>query len=244
MNRRQKIRASLLLISFLLFPVTFYYFSPVLAMNGLAAGVVSGSLLLFSLQFATALFWGRAFCGWLCPAGGLQETIARTRPRPVRAGNWIKWALWLPWAAGLLWLVLRTPVKAVEAGYMTNHGISVSGLAAYIVYYAVLGLIVILGFTAGRRSFCHHVCWMAPFMILGLKLRNTFRLPGLRLTLTSSCTHCGSCGTVCPMSLNVRRALEQGQLEKESECILCGNCADHCPQAAIRFRFGAGRLEG
>ena len=47
----------------------------------------------------------------------------------------------------------------------------------------VLMLIVLPTLLVGRRSFCHHLCWMAPFMILGRKLRNLLNTPALRLTL-------------------------------------------------------------
>ena len=49
------------------------------------------------------------------------------------------------------------------------------------MFYTVIGLIVGLALAAGRRSFCHHGCWMAPFMILGTKIRNIFKWPALHL---------------------------------------------------------------
>ena len=38
---------------------------------------------------------------------------------------------------------------------------------------------------AGRRAGCHTICWMAPFMIIGRKLRNLVAWPSLRLTAQS-----------------------------------------------------------
>lgn len=84
MNKtRQKIRRGLLIASLLLLPVTLYYFSPALSLQGATAGVASGSVLVFAGLFVSALFLGRAFCGWACPMGGLQELTARLRGRPV-----------------------------------------------------------------------------------------------------------------------------------------------------------------
>ena len=80
---RQKIRRGLLVASLLLLPVTLYYFSPALSLQGATAGVASGSVLVFAGLFVSALFLGRAFCGWACPMGGLQELSARLRGRPV-----------------------------------------------------------------------------------------------------------------------------------------------------------------
>lgn len=64
----------------------------------------------------------------------------------------------------------------------TQDEISVAGsldrptFIAYIIYYFVLALMIIPGLILGRRAACHGVCWMAPFMILRRKLRDT--LPG------------------------------------------------------------------
>ena len=80
---RQKIRRGLLVASLLLLPVTLYYFSPALCLQGAASGVASGSVLVFAGLFVSALFLGRAFCGWACPMGVLQELTAPLRGRPV-----------------------------------------------------------------------------------------------------------------------------------------------------------------
>jgi ferredoxin-type protein NapH len=68
---RQRVRKVLLLVSMLIFPITINYFSPYLIIQGGFEGVVAGSALIFLSQFLTALIFGRAFCGWLCPAGAI-----------------------------------------------------------------------------------------------------------------------------------------------------------------------------
>jgi len=70
---RQRIRQTLLLGSLLLFPVTMNYFSPYIVIDGAARGILTASLLVFGVQFISALFFGRLFCGWVCPAGALQD---------------------------------------------------------------------------------------------------------------------------------------------------------------------------
>jgi len=85
--KRQKIRKALIIVSFLLFPVTIYYFSPVLIIQGAMEGIIVGSFILFALLFASSLFLGRAFCGWLCPAGGLQEICAISNDKLAKGGR-------------------------------------------------------------------------------------------------------------------------------------------------------------
>ncbi|MGC9357108.1 MAG: 4Fe-4S binding protein, partial [Anaerolineae bacterium] len=69
---RQRIRKGLLFLSLLLFPITLYYFSPALIIQGASEGVINGSFIVFGLMLLGALFVGRLWCGWACPAGALQ----------------------------------------------------------------------------------------------------------------------------------------------------------------------------
>ncbi|MBR2176297.1 MAG: 4Fe-4S binding protein, partial [Clostridia bacterium] len=71
--KRQNIRKLSLVISLLLFPITLYYFSPALIMNGALNGIINGSFIVFALMLILSIPFGRIFCSWLCPAGGLQE---------------------------------------------------------------------------------------------------------------------------------------------------------------------------
>jgi len=105
----------------------------------------------------------------------------------------------------------------------------------------VIGVFLILSLIAGRRAGCHYICWMAPFMILGRKLRNLFGWPALHLRANrAKCTNCQRCTTNCPMSLDVNGMVQREDMEN-SECILCGSCADTCPRDVIRYAFGAGK---
>ncbi|MDP3446771.1 MAG: 4Fe-4S binding protein, partial [Eubacteriales bacterium] len=82
---RQKIRRILLYVSLFLFPVTLNFFSPYVSIDGAFAGVLSGSAILFLLLFLSGLFFGRAWCGWLCPAGGVAEVAQTVNPKPANA---------------------------------------------------------------------------------------------------------------------------------------------------------------
>jgi len=82
MKMRQKVRKVATIALVALFPVTLYYFSPALSLQGLASGVVTGSILVFALLFLSSLFLGRAFCGWACPAGGVPPVTLSAGWRP------------------------------------------------------------------------------------------------------------------------------------------------------------------
>lgn len=70
--KRQRLRKLLLIASLLLFPITLYYFSPVLILNAGLNGIINGSFIVFILLFVLSVPFGRLFCSYICSAGGLQ----------------------------------------------------------------------------------------------------------------------------------------------------------------------------
>jgi polyferredoxin len=241
---RQKVRRSLLTASLLLLPVTLYYFSPALCLQGAAAGLASGSLLVFAALFVCSLFLGRAFCGWACPMAGLQELTARLRGRPVarRRIRWIKYLVWGPWFLLLVYLILQAGgLRRAELTYSTWHGISVTDPQGLATLLAVGLLFFLPALLVGRRASCHTLCWVAPFLIAGRAARNFLAWPALRLAgRPQACRSCGECTAACPMSIDVRENLQAGGLET-TDCILCGSCADACAVGAVRLVFRKGR---
>jgi polyferredoxin len=241
---RQNVRKALLLISLLSFPVVLNYISPYVIIDGASQGVINGSFIVFASLFVTALLVGRLWCGWLCPGGGLAEACSAVNGRPVRGGrwNWIKWIIWVIWLAIIVWVATQAGgYRTVDFLHSTESGISVDEPARYPMYYTIIGLSVLFSIVVGRRSFCHYLCWMAPFMILGRKIRNLFQWPALRLKAEQSkCIDCKRCTNACPMSLDVNGMVQSGTIE-DSECVLCGSCVDTCPKDVIRYAFSAGK---
>jgi polyferredoxin len=238
MKARQKIRLGIVLVSFFLFPATFYYLSPYLIVEAATHGIVNGSCIFFLVLLATALVLGRGFCGWLCPGAGCQEALAHARGKPVTKGNYIKWILWVPWIGAVAFAAASAGgYREVRFFYRTTHGFSIGDFRGLIIYLGVLTLIFVPGLIVGRRSFCHHICWMAPFMIIGRSARNAVGLPALQLNADpGACKECSRCTNSCPMSLPVGSMVQSGRMENR-ECILCGSCADACKRKAIRFSF-------
>jgi ferredoxin-type protein NapH len=233
--KRQKKRKTILLISMLLFPITLNYLSPYLIIMGSFSGIVTGSCLLFASLFLSSLVLGRAFCGWICPAGALQDCCSQISAKSTnKKQNFIKYFIWIPWLITIIMgFITAGGVIKVEPFYMTDHGISVSNIYNYITYFFVVGLILIISLLFGRRSFCHSLCWMAPFMIVGNRIKNKFKYPSLHLEGNANkCVHCKLCDRNCPMSLNVSEMVSSDNMNKD-ECILCGNCQDVCPQKVI-----------
>jgi ferredoxin-type protein NapH len=238
--RRQFVRRTLILTSFLLFPVTLNYFSPALIIMAAAAGLLSASACVFLAQFVSALFLGRSFCGWLCPGGGQQEAcfIAQAKVVNGRKCDWIKYVIWVPWMGLIVYLLARHGVHGVDFFFLMESPVSLDQPNRYPIYLTVLGLIFVLSLSLGRRGFCHVGCWMAPFMILGTHLQRRLRIPALHLRASlDKCVKCQVCTGNCPMSLDVTAMAQRGDMAS-SECILCGSCVDSCQHKAIRYCFG------
>jgi len=244
--RRQKIRKALLLISFLLFPVTINYFSPYIIMDGASQGIIAGSFITFTLLFFVSLFFGRAFCGWVCPGAGIQEWCFAVNDKKARGWrlNWIKYFIWVPWVSIIIILaILAGGFHTINLLHLTETGISVSEPAAYIIYFTIVGLFVILSFTAGKRAFCHYICWMAPFMVIGTKIKNFFKWSSLHLEAASDkCKQCKICEKNCPMSLEVSKMVQSIYM-KNTECILCGACVYHCQNGVIKYSWKWEKME-
>jgi ferredoxin-type protein NapH len=237
---RQAFRGAMTIFMFALFPLIYYYFSPYLVIMGAAEGIVAGSLLVFTLLFLTSLFLGRAFCGWVCPAGATQELCAKARNTSFKNGkrNWIKYVIWVPWLSIIIVMFLQAgTIMAIDPLYQTYFGISITGAESAIMFLAIAGLIAVIALATGRRGACHTICWMAPFMIIGRKIRNTVNWPALQLEADSSkCINCKACTRNCSMSLDVNKMVKKQSMENV-ECILCGRCVDVCPKGVIKYAF-------
>lgn len=237
----QKIRITLATLSMILFPLSFYYFSPALSLMGPAEGILTGSLIIFIMQFLSSIFLGRAFCSWLCPTAMIQDQLINARSKRVNVKKiaWIKYLFWVPWVVTILFMFKRSGgIQSVDFFYQTEMGVSLTRLEDSFIYGGIVVLFFILSMVFGRRASCHTICWMAPFMILGKKLGEILKTPSLRLKRKpSECISCKKCTQVCPMSLEVENMAKNIKLS-ESNCILCGKCVEACPNGTLKIGIG------
>lgn len=237
-SSRQRIRLVLIILSFVLYPVTFAYVSCPIITGAAGLGIVTGGLVVFSLLFLGSLVLGRLWCGYLCPARGLQEAcnLALRRPLLTTKLDWLKYPVFLGifgsiafaiWSAGGL--------KTVDLFYRTQNGISILAEGGIAMF---LGPVIITAFFAlilGRRGFCHTFCPIAVMLMIGRKIRNLAGWPALHLEGEKDrCIDCKKCRKGCPMSLDVNDMVRKDAMENPG-CILCGSCVDTCLQGAITY---------
>ena len=238
--KRQNIRKGIAIGSFLLFPIIIFYFSPYIIIMGALEGIVVGSFIMFSLQFLLSLLFGRSPCGYVCPVGGLQECLMLVNDNKVknRKANLIKYCLWIPWLITIAVLFVRAGgFLGFDFFFFIEHGVSLTQPYTYMIYFGVVLLVVVLALAIGKRAFCHFVCWMAPFMVIGTKVSDLLKIPKLHIVANKdNCIGCTKCSEKCPMSLDVKEMVESNKM-KNTECILCGACIDNCPKSVIKYSY-------
>ncbi len=135
-------------------------------------------------------------------------------------------------AAVIFCYVSRAQIVQVDFFYETERGISVINSPAYIIYYGIIILVLLPALLGGKRAFCHYFCWMAPFMVIGTKLRESglcrYQRDGrpdreLRQFQRD-----------LPMSIDVSNAVNANGIDS-AECIQCGACVDDCPKKALAY---------
>jgi len=237
-SSRQNIRKWILILSFLLVPITIFYISPIVILMGAAEGVATGSLLLYLLLFVLSLVVARLWCGWLCPMGGWQEICSPVMKHTVKDGwrNYVKYGVTVLWLAMIAYSFYGAGgIHAIDPFYGTENGISISSLPVLMIVGMIFVFIVIVAYFTGRRGFCHVFCPIAVLMIIGRKIRNLIGWPALQLSADASrCIDCNKCSKECPMGLDVNGMVRKGEMET-AECIMCASCADTCPNGVITY---------
>lgn len=235
---RQKNRRIIIYLSLFLFPITLNFFSPYVSIDGALSGIISGSVIVFSIMFLSGLFYGRAWCAWVCPMAGLSDITKSINDKPVNAKRltYIRYSIFAVWFTILiLCFVLAGGIKGVNPLHLTENFISVDEPIKYITYYLVLFTFTGLSVWLGRRAACHSICWMSPFLVTGYLLGRTLKFTQLRVkTEPSKCIDCKQCNKKCPMSINVNNEVKQGEVVS-LDCILCGECVDICPKKVLKF---------
>lgn len=144
--KRQNIRKLLLIISLLLFPITIWYMSPYLIIQGAMERIITGSFIVFTCMLLGSVFFGRLFCAWVCQMGGMQECLFAVNIKNPKQGwkNYIKYVIWVIWIlAAIFCFVFRKKEIIVDFFYMTDHGISISNIYNYVIYYGIIFLVLI-----------------------------------------------------------------------------------------------------
>ena len=194
------------------------------------------NLLNFSVMLGVlgvALVAGRAFCGWMCPLGTIQDWLASLGRRisgekkhirgkqstawiplriPKTADKILRYAKYL-----ILALILFASVSAV---YPPLHGFcpvrAVFSFKMTPLLWSVLVAFLVTSLFV-ERVWCKYLC---P---LGATLAIFNKISPVKLVSSSACNQCGRCDIECSMGIE-----DVPSNLADAECIRCLECLDVC----------------
>lgn len=190
---------------------------------------VSSVILLIGVVL-TALLFRRAFCGYVCPLGAIQEFVGMIgrklfgRQRPVVPPAIDRFARYLKYAALVFfavwsWQAAELVIRPYDPWVAWMHLTSTELFAEFGIGAAILG-ISLVGSLVYERFFCKYLCPMGAFLGV-MSPASVFKI---RRDETA-CTSCGSCDKACPVNLKVSTA----ETVNSPECINCNECVNVCP---------------
>ena len=207
------------------------------------------NLLNFSLLLGVvgvSLLAGRAFCGWLCPLGAVQDGLAWLARRlsgekrhirgkksaarfpaklPPTADKWLRYAKYLVLGV-IVWVSVTAvypplhficPVRAVF-----SFQLKTPLLWSILITFIVTSLLV-------ERFWCKYLC---P---LGALIAATNNFSPLHIVVNQErCNQCGRCDVECPMDI-----IEVSANTRDAECIRCLECVETCArQETVTLELG------
>jgi NAD-dependent dihydropyrimidine dehydrogenase PreA subunit len=223
-------------------------------------------LMIFLTFFAFFFVIGKAFCGWVCPLGTLQEWIGKAGRRfgigirrfekgdlgEVKRVRPFKWIVLL----GLVFLLPLLTGLGVTPHSLGNPycDICPSRVATTLLTGNTEELALRMGdgWKFGLGAVANT---LIGFMLVGgLALRLPFcricpllafnsvfqRLSPMRLAkpTRANCGSCHICTDACPMDIP-EISKEEGRKAYNEDCTLCGRCVEYCPQdKVIELKWG------
>jgi len=215
----------------------------------LAIGMLLGAAIA-----ALTLFFGRFFCGWICPMGICQHAVFVLCRPEERKERYVRNSYHPRQKAKCVILILSVAgafFGVVLAGYVdplaltTRFTVTVAAPLANLFAHrgatqtlafentaltAAIFLGAVLIALRLPRFWCRTVCPLGALLSL-FSLRPLFRM----VRDEARCTDCGRCREVCQGACNIDKDFIP------SECVLCMNCLDACPVGAIEYRLAPAR---
>ena len=203
--------------------------------------LISMEWIIIAAIFTICALVGRLFCGWICPAGFVQDLLYKI---PSPKFNLPRWTQWMKY--GFLFITVLAvayfagkevpgffcgycPTATIESVipamlFSPEYNIGPAGYWRFLV----LVLIIILA-VGNNRNFCKIICPIGAMVAI----TNKFSLFSMKLS-ADKCIHCHKCDKSCPMNVPVENCATTGKkVSRDRECIECLSCEGVCPTTAI-----------
>jgi len=212
-----------------------WHVDPLLSISAALSGAVTPIPLLImgAAMLAASLALGRAFCGWICPLGFVQDMISFGR-RGARMPESLRCLKYVILVAGLLVSVLAgwTFLEWMAPMSVTSRALSSIWKPenSFAVGFAVFLVAVSFSAATQKRAWCRYVCPLGAILSLPASAKGA----GISVN-QERCIRCLRCERACSMGIIDIKG--QAGLRWDSECILCMECRDACPTDAIGPAF-------
>ena len=197
---------------------------PVITCHGRLFTMFWGFWLMIPLS---VIFFGRAFCGWACPGGLVNQLLGKAAPIKLRARNTfvriMPYAKYVGLAIALyVWLVWGqpredVPIRVGEFFASVALTFEHANLIWLVRTFIVLGFLALGLFLAS--AWCRFVCPTGGV----LEALKSFSL--FKVYKNEKCNDCNKCLKVCEMETR----------PGEVNCTNCCDCLSVCPQDAIKI---------
>jgi len=179
--------------------------------------------------FLILLLFQRAFCGYICVLGFLQELFGRLgksifkkrftiNPKIdiyLRFFKYLVLIFSIYFSFYLTSLFIRPFDPWAAYNHLTSSELFVNfGIGAIILFISLIGSFFY------DRFFCKYLCPLGAF----ISLFNRLSIFKIRRN-ESSCIKCHACNKACPVNINV----ESSDVLNDPECINCNECINVCP---------------
>jgi len=228
----------------------FYLYFPGMSWQDLwmHASVAWIGVIAFFTIITVTFFFGRIWCSFICPVGGMAELGSRAigerwkiefraLPQvPIRYGYLAAYMVLLPMlgvSACTLCNFVTVP-RFVDALFGGATGIA---FLFSVVGLTNLSLLLLMGFFSSKgRAYCQLMCPIGAIDALvnrlGAKLRLTYHIRVER----SRCTGCNECAKAC--MCGAIKMVDRIATVDQTSCMSCHDCVDVCEWNAIEWTPG------
>ena len=193
----------------------------------------------------TTFFFGRIWCSFLCPMGGLPELVSRMIPDrwkiefrslpqvPIRYGYFATYLVLMP-MLGISACTLCNFITIPRLFESFSGGLMGLAFIFSSVGFANLLLLFLLGFFANKgRAYCQFLCPIGAMDGVVNRLGSKFRFTHRIRVERDRCSGCNVCARQC--MTGAIKMVDKIAVVDQLSCMSCHECVDVCDWDAIKW---------